>query len=252
MVTSAQCHNGESSEEKEEVTSNWKYQCARAPSWIKRPDKASSSEEVLGEVETPSEAVDSSQSPLPPLEGLPTLSEALPTLGDLPDPQETPSLGDSGTGDPRGLREPSKALEASEASKRGRGAERLKEVYEQDLALERQLRNKNIMQLADGSYIQARPDGAGGVELIPVDASRLDRMRTDVSLAISQITSKSLEVQMDTIVKKVGFNPSIFQSFAWCMAKVDEATGERYFPEGARGDPVLHLVQRRPDVPGEL
>jgi len=59
----------------------------------------------------------------------------------------------------------------------GRGEE-LKQVYKQDLALERQLRKQNIIQGVDGSYLRARPYGAGGVELVPVDASQLESMRT--------------------------------------------------------------------------
>ena len=37
--------------------------------------------------------------------------------------------------------------------------EELKEVYKQDLVPERDLRRQNIIQLTDGSYLQARPDG---------------------------------------------------------------------------------------------
>ncbi len=74
--------------------------------------------------------------------------------------------------------------------------EQLKQVYQQDLELVRQLWRQNINQLADGSYLRARPDGAGGVELVPVDVSQLERMRTDVASTISRITIRSREVQM--------------------------------------------------------
>ncbi len=64
--------------------------------------------------------------------------------------------------------------------------EEFKQVYQQDLELERQLRRQNIIQLADGSHVQARPDGAGEVEPVPVDASQLERMRTDVDSTIAR------------------------------------------------------------------
>ena len=48
------------------------------------------------------------------------------------------------------------------------GGEELKEIYRQGQTLDRRLRKQNIIQVADGSYLQARPDGVGGVELVPV------------------------------------------------------------------------------------
>ena len=48
------------------------------------------------------------------------------------------------------------------------------------------------MQLADGSYVQVRPDGAGEVEPVPVDASQLERMRTDVGSTLARKRIKKL------------------------------------------------------------
>jgi len=45
--------------------------------------------------------------------------------------------------------------------------EGLKEVYQQGQVLERELRRQNIVRLADGGLVQARTDGAEGVELVP-------------------------------------------------------------------------------------
>jgi hypothetical protein len=84
-----------------------------------------------------------------PLEGLKTLvepdegPEALPTLGSLPDPLETPSPRDRGLEDTTGSRQGLKAQEALKAEQALEGEQGLREVYKQDLALERQLRRQN-------------------------------------------------------------------------------------------------------------
>ena len=64
-----------------------------------------------------------------------------------------------------------KALEAPEGEQVPAGGQPpvgLREVYRQGEALDMRLRKQNIIQVADGSYLQARPDGVGGVELVPV------------------------------------------------------------------------------------
>ena len=102
-------------------------------------------------------------------------SQTLPTLGALEVTVETPSHRAVE------LREPQAPAGVTGAAGAGAGVTGaagagagvqppagLKEVYRQGEAQERQLRKQNIIQVADGSYLQARPDGVGGVELVPV------------------------------------------------------------------------------------
>ena len=49
----------------------------------------------------------------------------------------------------------------------------------------------------------------------PVDVSRLEVERGDIGSAISKATTNALTVQMDTLIKKLGLNQSVFQSFAF-------------------------------------
>ena len=90
-------------------------------------------------------------------------STNIPTLGDLPEPRGLPTrLSRYPEEEP----EEGKEYEEAEELEERKGEEELRKVYQQNQDIQRKLRRQNIIQLANGNYIQARPDGAGGVELV--------------------------------------------------------------------------------------
>jgi hypothetical protein len=93
-------------------------------------------------------------------------STNIPTLGDLPEPRGLPTrLSGYPEEEPEERKEGKEYEEAEELEER-KGEEELRKVYQQNQDIQRKLRRQNIIQLANGNYIQARPDGAGGVELV--------------------------------------------------------------------------------------
>lgn len=96
------------------------------------------------------------------------------------------------------------------------------------------LRGMGVLQQADGRWVRVMPDGGNRVRYEEVDPRQLlpGVVPADESgKMISQLMIKEMDVQMQTIVRKIGLNPDVYQFWNWSKNRVDDATGDRYFPE---------------------
>lgn len=70
---------------------------------------------------------------------------------------------------------------------------------------------QGIYPTNEGGFVQLMPGG----QAVAVDREVLDQMTNSESKRISEMTNKYLNVRVESLIKKIGLNPTIYQCLAW-------------------------------------
>ncbi len=175
---------------------------------------------------------------------------SIQTLGSLPEPLETPIVATENLELPNPIAQTAEAEPGTEAGAEPDeppkpSSQQLATAFNRAQNFQRQLQEQGIYKLDGGTYAQAVPDGKGGIIMKPVDVSQLENKQEGLGATISKITANSLEVQMDTLIKKVGLNPSIFQSYAWCARRIEAWSQEKGWFASYGGETIYFWISPR-------
>ena len=101
--------------------------------------------------------------------------------------------------------------------------DRLTAVYADRRLQSERLKNMGIVQDAVGGYVRAvqMPDGSLGFQnLTQAEVEAITQTITkDVGSEISKAAVDELNVQMRTVVRKIGLNPTVFMGYAWVTSE---------------------------------